>query len=71
MKKVLSIQEKLPKQVTMPDGIYLGNWSGHEISVSVGKRNFDLTTDEGVRGINVTVVVTIKDGEATFEEINN
>ena len=71
MNKILKIEEKLPKEIVLPDGNYIGSWSGYCITLAIGNRTLDLTTEEGVKGINVSVVVTVKNGEATYEKIIN
>lgn len=71
MGKILAITEKKPVDVTLPDGHYNGIWGGHVIELSYKGKTYELTTDEGVRGVGYKVVVVIKDGIATYEEINN
>lgn len=71
MGKILSIAEKKPVVATLPDGTYNGTWGGYCITVHYDKRTFELTTEEGVRGIGFNVVVTIANGVATFTETKN
>ena len=67
--KIISITEKVPKVTTLPDGYYNGIWGGNVIDISYGGKQYELKTLEGVRGIGYKVVVEIKDGVATYEEI--
>jgi len=69
--KILSIKERVPKVTTLPDGTYTGTWGGYCIDVRYKDKSYELTTEEGVRGMGFKVVVTIKDGVATFIEANN
>lgn len=69
--KILSITEKKPQAATLPDGNYLGTWGGYCITTRVRDKEYELKTEEGVRGVGIKVMVTIKDGEATFVELNN
>lgn len=69
--KIKKITKKVPQEVTLPDGIYTGRWGGYIIEVHYNQNTYELTTEEGVRGINISVVVTIKDGVATFESLKN
>lgn len=69
--KILSITEKKPVEVTIPDGTYLGLWGGYVIEIKIKDKTYELRTEEGVRGMGFKVVVTIKDGEATFEDLDN
>lgn len=69
--KIKSIKERLPQVATLDDGYYNGIWGGNVIVVEHQKRTFELETEEGIRGIGVKVIVLVKDGVATFEEINN
>lgn len=71
MSKILEIREKVPKVTTLPDGLYNGTWGGYVIELTYLGKTYELTTEEGVRGMNIKVVVTIKDGVATFNEIKN
>lgn len=69
--KITAINIKIPKETTLPDGIYSGVWGGYCIDVRYNDKIYELTTEEGVRGIGFRVVVTIKNGVATFEELKN
>lgn len=71
MIKIIKITEKVPVETTLEDGTYLGNWGGYIIDVLHENRKYELTTEIGVRGVGFKVVVTIKDGVATFESIKN
>jgi len=69
--KILSIKERVPQVTTLPDGIYTGTWGGYCIVVRYKDKSYELTTEEGVRGMGFKVVVTITDGVATFAEVKN
>ena len=69
--KIISIREVPEEPVPLEDGKYVGEWGGSIITIKHDNRNYELTTEGAVRGIGYGVVVTIKDGEATFEEIKN
>jgi hypothetical protein len=69
--KIIEIREKVPKETTLPDGKYIGTWGGYIIDVRYNDKTYELKTEQGVRGVNIRVVVTIENGEATFQEINN
>ena len=44
---------------------------GNIIEVNYMGDTYELTTKNGVRGIGYKVIVTIKDGVANFNELNN
>lgn len=69
--KILSITEKVPQTTTLPDGKYVGKWGGYIIELQYKDKYYELKTEEGVRGIGFGVIVTIKNGEATFDSIDN
>ena len=69
--KITAINIKIPKETTLPDGIYIGIWGGYIINIYYNEKYYELTTEEGVRGTGFKVVVTIKNGIATFESIKN
>ena len=69
--KILKITEKVPKETTLPDGIYQGIYGGYNIEVRFKEKTYDLRTEEGVRGNGFKVIVTIKEGIATFEDLKN
>jgi hypothetical protein len=73
MSEILSITEKVPQEVTLPDGIYIGTWSGCEIEIDIhyNSKQYTLKTKKGVRGIGIKVVVKIVQGIATFETVKN
>jgi hypothetical protein len=68
--KIKSITEKIVSATTLPDGFYSGIWGGSEIELKIKGKTYTLFTEEGVRGIDIKVVVEVKDGEATFETLN-
>ncbi len=69
--KILSVTEQVPQITSLPDGIYEGIWGGHNIDVKFNNKTYNLKPDEGVRGINVKVIVTFKDGLGSFQTISN
>jgi hypothetical protein len=69
--KILSIKEKVPTITTLPDGVYSGTWGGYVIDVNYKGKTYELTTEEGVRGMGFKVMVTITNGVATFDELKN
>lgn len=68
---ITSITEKVPQTTTLPDGIYQGIWGGYEIDLKYNDKHYILVTEEGVKGINIKVVVTVNGGRVTFDTINN
>lgn len=66
MGKILSIKKKVPQDCTLPDGIYNGIWGGYVIEVHYNGDTYELKTEEGVRGVNIKVIVTVSNGVATF-----
>lgn len=71
MGNITKITEKVPKEVTLEDGLYIGTYGGYTIEIVNKNRTYELTTEEGVRGTGFKVVVTIKDGKVTFEDLKN
>jgi len=69
--KIIAIREKVPQDVVLPDGSYVGTWGGNIISLPLDGKNYELETEEGVRSFGIKVVVTISDGVATFNELKN
>ncbi|HMS90626.1 MAG TPA: hypothetical protein PKC87_00175 [Candidatus Absconditabacterales bacterium] len=69
--KILSIKERIPQETTLPDGTYTGTWGGYVIDVRYKDKSYELTTEEGVRGMGFKVVVHIVNGVATFTSIIN
>ena len=70
MGNITMITERV-HEVTIPDGTYLGIWSGNNIELELNGKAYDLTTDIGVKGFNIKVVVKIKGTSYTFEQLNN
>ena len=69
--KVKSITEKVPQVTTLPDGYYNGIWGGYIIDIECGGNKYELKTVDGVKGINIKVIVEITDGIATFEVVKS
>lgn len=69
--EITKISIKVPKEAVLPDGIYAGVWGGYVITLNYDKKIYELATKDGVRGMDIKVVVTVKDGIPTFETIKN
>lgn len=69
--KILSITRKIPKETTLPDGFYNGTWGGYVIDITSNGQQYELTTEEGVRGMGIKVVVQIENGVATFDTLHS
>lgn len=69
--KVISITEKIPQITTLPNGFYNGLWGGDVIEIKSEGKYYQLKTEEGVRGMNIKVIVEIKDGVATFDTVHS
>lgn len=52
------------EKVNLPDGIHEGTWGGYKVEVSHNNSKIIFTTDIGVRCINTSVDVKVKDGTA-------
>lgn len=66
--KITSIKKKVSKKDALPDGYYIGNWTGFIISVTSQNVEYLLTTQRGGKGVKV--VIEVKEGIATFNEVN-
>ena len=69
--KILTITKKEPKEVILPDGLYMGLWSGSCIDILYKENKYELETELCIKGINIPVIVEIKDGIATFDKTLN
>lgn len=69
--KIKSIIKKVSQNAVLPDGYYNGTWGGRIITVNYKGEVFELTSKEGIRGINTAVVIKVENNIATFETINN
>jgi hypothetical protein len=69
--KIKSIKERVPHIATLPDGYYNGFWGGYVVTVHYKGKTFELESEEGVRGVGFSVVVEVKDGVATFDDIKS
>ena len=65
MKKIVSISERNGES-TLPNGSYSGLWGGYVIVVNHGGKTYELKTEDGVRGFNISVNVNVNDGVGTF-----
>jgi hypothetical protein len=54
---------------TLPDGRYKGFYGGSLITLQHDGKEYELNTQEGIRGF-ANVVVEVKNGTATFEIVN-
>jgi len=51
------------QETKVPDGVYGGIQSGYEVEILVNDKRVRFHTERGLRGINIPVTVTIKDGD--------
>lgn len=47
--KITSITKKVPKETSLPDGLYNGTWGGHVIELNYKGSTYELATEGGVR----------------------
>ena len=69
--KIKQIRERVPQVTSLPDGNYSGTWGGYCITLYYKDKTYECETEEGVRGTGFRVVVTINEGVATFQDMNN
>jgi hypothetical protein len=66
MNKVESIR-KMQDIETLPFGEYEGFWGGYIVELTINKEKYELTTEKGVRGMNIPVKV-ISNADGIFVE---
>ena len=59
------------KALNLPNGLYTGIWGGYLIKFTYNGTNYELGTEDGIRGFNVNVIIESNDDELTFEEAKN
>ena len=69
--KTKSITEKIPHPTSLPDGLYNAVWGGYVIELTHKGRQYELASEEGVRGMGIKVVVQIENGIATFDTVQS
>ncbi len=65
--QVISAKIKIPKS-NIPNGTYHGIWGGYEIIFTAHSIEYELQTEEGVRGRGFKVLIKVRDGIITFED---
>lgn len=70
MKNIIKTITEIIPHTTLPDGYYNGLWSGYVIEVKFNGKIYELTTEVGVKGINIKVIIEIENGVATFDLVN-
>jgi len=68
--KVLKIEEVRPS-VKLPDGNYFGTQGGYNIVIKHNNSTYNLTTDEGIRGVGFKVVVCVDGPDITILYLKN
>jgi len=61
---------KVWTEVVPPDGEYKGFWGGYNVRFTINDQNFEFESESGVRGMNIPVIVSVKNGVVTFEANN-
>ncbi len=59
MKIVTEFGKNGQQEITLPDGLYLATWGGYVIELTYKDKLYRLTTEDGVRGFGIKVVVTM------------
>lgn len=63
--KVLSVEQfSLVEISNIPDGEYDGIWGGYEVEFTVDGKKYKARTENGVRGMNIPCVVSVRFGVA-------
>ena len=52
----------------IPDGEYVGTWSGYQIEFTAGGIAYTAATEDGVRGFGIPVIVAVNGGRVTFKQ---
>lgn len=71
MRKIVSITREVREESILPDGYYLGVWGGFKISLYYKDTEYLLKTLDGAKGSRIRVVIIVKEGDATFHNLNN
>jgi len=67
--KILKVKKRCYEIGVLPDGEYNGLWAGNTIEVYFKWYTYDLITEKEIPRINIKVLVTVKDGVATYKTI--
>ncbi len=71
MAQAMTVKQVVPvASKEFPEGEFLGVWSGFEVSVVARAHRWLLSTDDGVRGINIGCKVTCKNGRIVVTAID-
>ncbi len=55
------------QKVMPPDGIYDGKQSGYNVRLQIDGKEIQCQAENGVRGLNIPVIVTITEGVASVK----
>lgn len=55
------------QKIVPPDGIYEGKQSGYNVHLQIDGKEVRFEAKNGVRGLNIPVIVAINDGTATVQ----
>ena len=66
--EITSISIKVPKENALPDGNYNGLWSGYTIELLHDNKTYELSTKQGIRGMDCPVLVSVENGIPTFKQ---
>jgi hypothetical protein len=64
---VISIGKAIIQEAIPPTGQYPGLIGGNSVSFIAGNESYIAITDQAVRGINISCVVTVNDGKVSVE----
>ncbi len=71
MNKVVSITKAKPVEANLPVGNYIGKLGGYVIEVKYNGTKYHVNIEEGIRGVNIPVIVIVGEDYVTYEDIKN
>jgi hypothetical protein len=71
MSKVVAITEKVPQNTSLPNGWYKGVQGGYVVDVMYNGKDYQIKTDDGVRGFNISVVINIEGDNIEIHSLKN
>jgi len=69
--KAKPVVKKIINVRNFPNGLYHGAWEGYIIKFKYKEHMYELETMEGVRGINIPVIIEVKEDIITFDDHKN
>lgn len=61
--RVKKVTRLISERENLPDGLYKGLWGGYKVRLTYKGDEYELETEDGVKGMNIPVAISVQGSE--------